>query len=197
MWWDREKKNMDKYNSAKYGGSSNKYAQSARAEAEQKHKQQKQAKEPGFWRPTPTNNIGIPAVSKHITMVFRTPPNTPGASKSTEEALSKPPPEGVKRVIQIKAQTNYLNVDRPPSERRSMSPPEDLNHKYYARPYHNFSPIMIPQNESQHMRLDREGRVYFPPGSTYRYDDLCHKRDKINSIVNRVRNRDNGYCSDG
>lgn len=187
---------MDKYNSAKYGGSSNKYAQSARDEAEKKYKQQKQSKEPGFWRPTPTSNIGIPSVSKHITMVFRTPPGTPGASKSTEEALSKAPPEGVKRVVQVQTATNYLNVDRPPSDRRSMSPPEDLTHKYYARPYHNFSPISVPANESQHMRLDREGRVYFPPGSTYRYDDICSKRAQVSNYMQQLRNRDNGYCSD-
>lgn len=182
---------MDKYNSAKYGCGSSKYAKSAMADANKK-KQQQRTKEPGFWRPTPTTNIGIPTVSKHVTLVYRTPPSTPGASKSTEEALSRAPPEGVTRITQVKSHVNYQNVPRPHEDRRSMSPPEDLKHPYYARPFHYFSPLSIPANESQHMRLDREDRVYFPPGSTYRYDTITKQRRQI---IAHVRNKDNGYCS--
>lgn len=184
---------MDKYNSAKYGGGGDKYSQSARADSNSKKQQEKQRS----YRPTPSSLIGIPVKQTEVTLVYRSPRNIPGASKSTEEALNKPAPCGVARTIKTTSSGNFQNV---PREGRSVSPPENLNDKaYYQRPCHNYSPMSIPASESQHARLDREGRVYFPPGSAYRYTAQLRKEtaNAIHENVKRynLRTNDTGYFS--
>lgn len=190
---------MDKYTSSKYaGGSSNsKYAQSAIAAAQSKQNQRCH-KEPGIWRPTPETLAGIPSKPGLVTAVYRSPRHKPGASTSTEEAMSKPAPFGIKRVINVNSAMQLQNRERGPNDRRSMSPPEDLNHPFYMRPSHNYSPISIPASESQHARLDREGRVYYPPGSGYRCLEALKKNNDDMYRRNKERtmnNHDFGYCS--
>lgn len=204
---------MDKYNSSKYGGgsSNSKYAKSAIAEAEQKKQQ-------GFWRPTPKTTAEFPTYRHETPVVYRTPRSRPNASKSTAEALTRPAPGGNDRVMNTVATHAFANAKRPPEDRRSMSPPEDLDHPFYMRPPHNYSPMHIPADQSQHVRLDREGRCYFPPGSAYRwctevreehephiYRHLCQLRDEVHRQTAEIKRqraleqsrkeKDHGYSS--